>query len=358
MKSFTEIINYNQYKRGEYMQISNNVLIKVQDSDIKNGTFEIPQLVTGIADWAFQYSKKLEYIKIPENVKYLGHGIFDNCINLKKVYLSKNITELPYSAFNSCDSLEKIEVAEDNKKYYSRNGVLYNKALTELVVCPAQREKILLPETITTIKRNAFMGCSKIKRIKLPEGLKTIEGCAFSRCTNLTELQLPTSLKNLDYFTFFCSNIKQIVVLDETIKFDYSVLENCSNLKTIVIKGKTDKGIPIPNCKEVFDFLNNKTQKVRNEIIENAIDSNVQTGLALYLLENKESDFFTDKIVNNLYSYGKFIIDNSGNNELKNLLKSNILLDPEYSTILLNDLKRLQQYYTKQKTIELDLKRA
>ena len=135
----------------------------------------------------------------------------------------------------------------------------------------------------------------EITKIKLPEGLKTIEGCAFSRCTNLTELQLPTSLKNLDYFTFFCSNIKQIVVLDETIKFDYSVLENCSNLKTIVIKGKTDKGIPIPNCKEVFDFLNNKTQKVRNEIIENAIDSNVQTGLALYLLENKESEYFRNK---------------------------------------------------------------
>lgn len=340
------------------MQISNNVLIKVQDSDIKNGTFEIPQLVTGIADWAFQYSKKLEYIKIPENVKYLGHGIFDNCINLKKVYLSKNSTEVPYSAFNSCDNLEKIEVDEDNKKYYSKNGVLYNKSLTELVICPAKREKITLPETVTTIKRNAFMGCGKIKKLKLPEGLKTIEGCAFSRCTNLTELQLPTSLKNLDYFTFFCSNVKQIVVLDEAVKFDYSVLENCSSLKTIVIKGKSEKGIPIPNCKDVFEFLNSKNQKARNQIIETAIDSNVQTGLALYLLENKESDCFTDKIVNNLYNYGKFIIDNSGNNELKNLLKSNILSNPEYNTLLIDDLKKLQKYYTKQKTIELDLKKV
>lgn len=340
------------------MKISNNVLIKVQDSDIKDGTFEIPKMIIGIADWAFQYSKKLEYIKIPENVKYLGHGIFDNCINLKTVYLSKNITELPYSTFNSCDSLEKIEVSSDNKKYYSRNGVLYNKSLTEIVVCPAQREKVILPKTITTIKRNAFMGCSKLTKIKLPENLKTIEGCAFSRCTNLTELELPTSLKNLDYFTFFCSNIKQIIVLDEAIKFDYSVLENCSSLKTIVIKGESDKGIPIPNSKEVFDFLNNKNKKARNQIIENAIDTNVQTGLALYLLENEKLDFFTDKIINNLFNYGKFIIDNSGNNELRNLLKSNILSNPEYNTMLLEDLKRLQEYYTKQKTIELDLKRA
>lgn len=340
------------------MIVSNNVLIKVQESDIKNGTFEIPQMVVGIADWAFQYSKKLEYIKIPENVKYLGHGIFDNCINLKSVYLSKNITELPYSTFNSCDSLEKIEVSKENNKYYSRNGVLYSKSLTEIVVCPAQKENVLLPKTLTTIKRNAFIGCSKIEKIQLPENIKTIEGCAFARCTNLTKLELPNSVKNLDYFTFFCSNIKQITLLDERIKFDYNVLENCSSLKTIVIKGKSNKGIPIPNCKEVFDFLNNKNQKTRSQIIEETLDSNVQTGLALYLLENEKTEFFADKIVNNLYNYGKFIIDNSGNNELKNLLKSNILSNPQYNSLLLEDLKRLQEYYIKQKTIELDIKRV
>lgn len=337
------------------MKIYNNMLIKVDDSDIKNGTFEIPENIIGISDWAFQYSKKLEYIKLPDNVKYLGHGIFDNCINLKKVSLSNNITELPYSTFNGCDNLNKIDVSNANKKYYSRNGVLYNKNLTEIVVCPPTKEKVLLPNTIKTIKRNAFMGCSKLYKIKLPENLTTIEGCAFSRCINLTEIELPVSVRNVDYFSFFCSNIKQIKLCDETLKFDYSILENCSSLKTIVIKTKTNKGIPIPNSKEVYNFLNSKSEKTRTEIIKKSNDINVKSGLALYLFENQKLDIFADDIIHNLFGYGRFIIDNSGDNELKNLLKSSILNNYNEKDYLLSELKRLQAYYTKQKTIEFDL---
>lgn len=337
------------------MKIYNNMLIHVDDSDIKNGTFEIPKMIIGISDWAFQYCKKLERIQLPDNVKYLGHGIFDNCINLKEAYLSKNITELPYSTFNGCDNLDKITVSEENKKYYSRNGVLYNKNLTEIVVCPPKKEKVFLPNTIKTIKRNAFMGCNKLTNIKLPQNLTTIEGCVFSRCTNLTKLELPSNIKNVDYFSFFCSNIKQITLFDQVLKFDYSILENCNSLKTIVIKTKTNKGIPIPNSKDVYNFLNTKSEKIRSEIIKRSNDINVKSGLALYLFENEKLDTFADVIIHNLFDYGRFIIDNSGDKELKSLLTSNVLNKFNTNDYLLTELKRLQAYYTKQKTIELDL---
>lgn len=337
------------------MKINSNVLINVEESDIKDGTFEIPSMVVGISDWAFQYSKRLKYIKIPENVKYLGHGVFDNCINLKEVYLSKNITDLPYSTFNSCDSLEKIDVSKDNKKYYSRNGVLYSKDLKEFVCCPPQKEKVIIPKTVTTIKRNAFMGCGKLTNIVLPENLKEIEGCAFSRCTNLSKIELPTSLKKIDYFSFFCSNIKQIYLKDDEIKFDYNILLNCSSLKTIVIKGKNNKGIPIPNSAEVYDFLMNKKFESRKNVIETSANVSVKAGLSLYIYENEKLEDFNDNFYNNVYNYGKFIIDNSSDLELKNILKSKIFNQNEYKSKTLNDLKKLQEYYKEQKTIELDL---
>lgn len=337
------------------MKINSNILINVEESDIKNGTFEIPSMVVGISDWAFQYSKRLKYINIPENVKYLGHGVFDNCINLKEVYLSKNIVDLPYSTFNSCDSLEKIELSKENKKYYSRNGVLYSKDLKEIICCPAQKEKVILPKTIVTIKRNAFMGCNKLTQIKLPDSLKKLEGCVFSRCTNLTKIELPSSLKSVDYFSFFCSNVNQIYLNDDEIKFDYNVLLNCSSLKTIVIVGKNKKGIPIPNSIEVYDFLNTRDFNRRRKVIENSNNLSVKAGLSVYLYENEKSNEFTDNFYNNIFGYGKFIIDNSSDLELKNILKSKILSQNRFNEKALSDLKKLQQYYKEQKAIELDL---
>lgn len=338
------------------MQISNNVLINVQDSDIKNGTFEIPNMIIGISDWAFQYSKKLEYIEIPENVQFLGHGIFDNCINLKKVKITKNITELPYSTFNGCDNLEIIEVSKDNKYYYSRNGIVYNKNITELVACPPQKDKVILPKTIKTIKRNALMGCSKIKQLKLPESLKNLEGCVFSRCTNLTKLEIPSSLINIDYFSFFCCNIKQIVLADERLKFNYSILENCSSLKTILIKGKDNKEIPVPNSHEVYEFLNNKNQSYRLKIIELTNNQAIKAGLSLYLFENQKLDNLSENITPFLYEYGKFVINNSDDSHLKNVLKTNFIQNFQYDSEMIVGLKNLKEYYTKQKTIELKMK--
>lgn len=338
------------------MKINSNVLINVDESDIQDGTFEIPSMVMGISDWAFQYSKKLRYIKIPETVKYLGHGVFDNCINLKEVYIPKSITELPYSAFNSCDSLEKIEVSKENKKYYSRNGVVYSKDLKEIVCCPPQKERVIIPKTVTIIKRNAFMGCNKLTNIILPNSLKEIEGCAFSRCTNLTQLELPSSVKTLDYFSFFCSNIKQIYIKDENeIKFDYNILLNCSSLKSIVILGKNNKGIPIPNSAEVYSFLINKKLASRKDVIEQSNNDSVKAGLSLYMYENEKLSDLNDNFYNNIYNYGKFIIDNSSDMELKNILKSKIFNQNQNSKKTLEDLKKLQQYYKEQKTIELDL---
>ena len=339
------------------MKINSNVLINVDDRDIKDGTFEIPDCVIGISDWAFQYQKKLQYIKIPNTVKYLGHGVFDNCINLKIVYIPESITEIPYSFVNGCDSLERIEVAKDNRKYYSRNGILYSKDLKEIVCCPPQRDKVVLPKTTTTIKRNAFMGCNKLNNIKLPEGVKSIEGCAFSRCNNLTSIELPASLKNLDYFSFFCSNINQIYLSDEEIKFDYKVLLNCTSLSTIVIKGKKNIGYPIPNSEDVYNFLQNKSFQKRKNLVDNISDVSVKAGLSLYLYENEASEDLANNFYNNIFKYGKFVIDYSRDKELRNILNSSIFKSIQYHKVALGELKKLQEYYKKQKSIELDLEK-
>lgn len=54
------------------MKIKDNVLVKVTDDDIKNGTFIIPENITEIGDSAFSGCKKLISINIPDNVIEIG----------------------------------------------------------------------------------------------------------------------------------------------------------------------------------------------------------------------------------------------------------------------------------------------
>ena len=65
------------------MVIDKNKLIKVDDCDIVNGEFVVPDGVTAIAEGLFLDCKLLVSIVIPESVNSIGNVAFDICESLK-----------------------------------------------------------------------------------------------------------------------------------------------------------------------------------------------------------------------------------------------------------------------------------
>ena len=61
------------------MKIVNNVLEKVDNEDIVNGTVIIPDGTTSIGSAAFYDCSSLKEITIPENVTSIGDVAFTNC---------------------------------------------------------------------------------------------------------------------------------------------------------------------------------------------------------------------------------------------------------------------------------------
>ena len=116
------------------MEIVNNVLVKVNYEDIKDGTFIIPDRVTSIGEYAFSGCTSLVTITIPESVTSIGRG-----------------------AFYFCSSLETITI----------------------------------PEGVTSIDEEAFYGCSSLKSLTLPDGLSNIGLSAFRGCNSLNQLITP-----------------------------------------------------------------------------------------------------------------------------------------------------------------------
>ena len=84
-------------------------------------------------------------------------------------------------------------------------------------------KKIVLPQGITAIRRNAFARAYNLTEINIPEGVEAIDYVSFAICTSLEELYLPSTLKTVGQLAFAdMKSIKEFSVAATTPPTAYS----------------------------------------------------------------------------------------------------------------------------------------
>ena len=107
------------------MEIRNNMLISIEDADIINGKFAVPEEVTIVGDGVFENRSNLKELDT-KNVEVISGWAFGNCKNLKKVN-APHLRKVGNGAFYNCVSLpcpnDKIraEIYELALKYLNEN---------------------------------------------------------------------------------------------------------------------------------------------------------------------------------------------------------------------------------------------
>ena len=159
----------------------------------------MPEGVTHIGEWAFATCASLVSITLPDSLMSIGDRAFLGCSSLKSIVLPAGVTEVCDGAFDYCASLEKIEVDRNNSKYCSLDGALYTKDVRNLLCYPAGKkdEHFHVPESVTSISRLAFLGCSSLKSILLPASLKEFGDVVFYGCASLEKIE--TDKNNHNY---------------------------------------------------------------------------------------------------------------------------------------------------------------
>lgn len=131
---------------------------------------------------------------IPDEVEELGEFVFSDS-SFKKITISAKVNNVKASMFNerwNGTELEEIAVVDDNPHYTLKDGILYNKEMTKLIVCPtaSKLSRVEIPESVTVIGENAFLGCEHLEEVILPKGCLSIEDDAFCGCWNLQKINL------------------------------------------------------------------------------------------------------------------------------------------------------------------------
>ena len=74
-------------------------------------TVYIPKGTAAIDPHAFEGSRKLKHVFIPNSVRQMGAGAFRKCTDLVSVQIGKGLTLLEKSMFYGCSSLTSLDVS-------------------------------------------------------------------------------------------------------------------------------------------------------------------------------------------------------------------------------------------------------
>jgi hypothetical protein len=100
----------DEHQTEHIMKIENNVLIKVDDSDIQDGKFVFPKGITTIESSAFNFCCNLISLDIPKSVDFIGTNAFSSCLNLCSVVIPEGVTSILWCTFLCCRNLTAITI--------------------------------------------------------------------------------------------------------------------------------------------------------------------------------------------------------------------------------------------------------
>lgn len=157
---------------------------------------------------AYPIGKAGETYEIPNIVNVINNFAFSTVTNLKSIYIPNSVSViLPY-AFNRCWGLNEFSVADDNVFLCDVDGVLFYKDKKRLVSYPLGKSKTVdsysIPDGTVFVGESAFYG-SSLQSITLPESLTLIEAKAFYNSTDLREVNCLSKIPPIGDGDFYSS---------------------------------------------------------------------------------------------------------------------------------------------------------
>ena len=163
----------------------------------KAGTYEMPETVTEIAEYAFFECSKLTEVTVSKNVTDLAYCSFWNCTALKKITLPTSLETISDCALSFSAITEMVipdSVTEIGREAFCGTGletVSIGKGVKSIgsrAFAQTTLKSITIPDNVTTLKNEAFAGCMSLESAVIGSGVSTIEDWMFIGDINLKDV--------------------------------------------------------------------------------------------------------------------------------------------------------------------------
>lgn len=265
--------------------------------------YEVTQNITLYAKWGENLPTSISFVVSAEGVLTEVNGISE----------TNNVVIIP-------NQVNNIEVKEIKKELFLNNIYI---------------EKLVIPETVTTLGYRMCYGCTNLKEVNLPDNISVIPDYAFEKCTLLEKINIPQSLVQIRNDAFAESGIKEFIAPDSFKEIWGYAFKDCKNLEKVDLNKTTSIGdMSFENCTKLSSIV------LPNTLVE--LGTHVFSGCTL--LNNIKMPSNPIEITNT------FIYGSGYYNDAKNW-ENGILYVDNYLITTNNDLLNKQSINVKEGTI-------
>ena len=170
----------------------------------------------------------------PEGILYIGTGAFRSAFKENMVSIPASLSVIGDDAFANT-FVSAFVVDENNPEYTSVDGVFYDKSITTLINYPADKRDTLyeIPDSVTTIRRNAIEVTNTLERIVIPAGVTEIEEDSIFWNYALAYIDVDennTSYKSEDGVLYTSDSKRLLSYPIASDRTEYTVLEGCERI--------------------------------------------------------------------------------------------------------------------------------
>ncbi|MCL2370281.1 MAG: leucine-rich repeat domain-containing protein [Firmicutes bacterium] len=198
-------------------------------------------------------------VNIPNGVTHIGARAFEGFMGYE-LHIPSTITSIGVGAFENTLSLARIDVAEGNRHFASKNGILYNAMLSEFVHIPLalgghveiplgvhsipqnafegrRITSIFIPNTVTYMGVSAFRNARYLERVDFEMGIDLfiINYHAFYETSSLRNFSIPTSVRFIRCHAFERSGLESISIPWQIITIGSYAFANTRNMTRLDI---------------------------------------------------------------------------------------------------------------------------
>ncbi len=156
----------------------------------------LPEGLTTIGNEAFAGCEKIKTLSLPNTLTTIGGSAFNGLSSIPSLYIPSSVTSIGEMAFVKLSNALSIIVDEGNTKYDSRNNcnaLIETKKGKLLAGC----RNSFIPDGVTSLERAAFAN-QPITIAILPNSVETIKQDAFSWCQNLEAIVMGSGVTDID----------------------------------------------------------------------------------------------------------------------------------------------------------------
>ncbi len=237
----------------------------------------VPDGVTDIGEYAFSGCAALATVGIPESVLSLGTGVFENCgvltalnfaenskldtlgdfpfrnSGLTEIVLPAGISTVNENMFAGATAIKKVTFAPGTAIIQINNSTSKTSAFGDTALESVDfsgrsanlsyyafdgcvKLKSVTWNSVKTVEKNAFSGCTALTDISLPASVKTIGAYAFAE-TGLTSLTVPNNVSQISEYAFYKTPISGKLVIPGNVKtVQQHAFDGCTNLTGVEVQ--------------------------------------------------------------------------------------------------------------------------